>query len=169
MFDQTAPVSNTRLEEITMSTATLTAVTLAAAPLSTSPVRGDDGSAGTGGLVLTRRGRRLVRGLLWSAATGLTAVGLVLLWLAVAATVAPGAAAGDGREVVTSGVVEELSAGGGGSAVEVVVGPGDTLWEIARTHAPDRDPRAVVADIVAVNDLAGTGVQVGARIAVPTS
>ena len=50
-------------------------------------------------------------------------------------------------------------------AVTVVVAPGDTLWEIARTLAPSADPRPL-ADALA--DLAGgTGLQPGQRIVVP--
>ena len=53
--------------------------------------------------------------------------------------------------------------------VAVVVAPGDTLWQLAREHAPDRDPRSVVADIVDLNDLGSTGVQAGAEVLFPGS
>ena len=162
MFDTAAPASNTRLEEATMSTATLTAVTLAGAPLRTRPVTASSAPR----LVLTPRGRRTVRGALWLAVTGAVAVLLVLAWLGLAATVAPGASAGDGGEGVTSGLVAEA---GTGAVVEVVVGPGDTLWQLARTHAPGRDPRSVVAEIVALNGLGSTGVQAGAVLEVPAA
>jgi nucleoid-associated protein YgaU len=38
----------------------------------------------------------------------------------------------------------------------VVVRPGDTLWDVAERYAPDgRDPRAYVAELVALNHLHG--------------
>lgn len=121
-------------------------------------------SAGTR-LVLTRRGRRTLRLTLLAAATTVLAAGLVLLWLAVASVVAPGAVAGDGGQGVRSGAeVADVV-----RTTSVVVGPGDTLWQIARTHAPERDPRSVVDEIVALNSLSSAGVQVGASLLVPTS
>lgn len=52
-------------------------------------------------------------------------------------------------------------------AVIVVVEPGDTLWDIARSLSPDDDPRPL-AD--ALSDLAGgTTLQPGQRIVVPGS
>jgi nucleoid-associated protein YgaU len=167
VFDQATPASNTRLEEPAMSTATLTAVTLAAAPArSPRPGAPRRPSAGPGGpgLVLTRRGRRLVRAAGFLAATVALAVGLVLLWVGVAATVAPGASAGDGGEGVASGI----EVGQPVDTSQVVVGPGDTLWQIAREHAPHRDPRSVVDDIVVLNELSSTGVQAGVTLLVPT-
>lgn len=172
-----------------MSTATLTSVRLAAAarpvrpvarptahpagvpartaPARTAParptttVRADRAPAP--GLVLTARGRRLVRAAVLAGVTVLLAVALVLAWVTVAASVAPGASAGDGRPGVASGAGSDDAV----RTVEVVVAPGDTLWQLAREHAPDRDPRSVVADIVALNDLGSTGVQAGAAVLVP--
>ncbi len=121
-----------------------------------------------GGLHLTRRGRRLVRVVLWTFLTAAAAVLLVAAWLGVAATVAPGAVAGDGGSGVGSG----LHGAAGQTEVdtaEVVVAPGDTLWQIARSSAPDRDPRSVVGQIVSINGLTSTGVQVGAVLEVPTA
>ncbi len=39
----------------------------------------------------------------------------------------------------------------------VVVAPGQTLWDIAADEAPDEDPRAVIAEIVELNDLGDAG------------
>lgn len=155
-----------------MSTATMTAVTLTAAAAPSprrAPSRGpvDRSQGGRRGLVLTHRGRRLVRVVAWVTATSVLALGLVLLWVVLAATVAPGALAGDGRPGVASGA-DAVSAVDADSTTEVVVGPGDTLWQIAGDHAPDRDPRSVVDDIVALNDLTSTGVQAGQSLVVPT-
>lgn len=43
----------------------------------------------------------------------------------------------------------------------VSVQPGDTLWSIAQRIAPQRDPRAVVADLQRVNHLTGADLVVG--------
>ena len=42
------------------------------------------------------------------------------------------------------------------SARTYVVRPGDTLWSIASTSAPDRDPRAIVAEIGSANEIGST-------------
>lgn len=174
MFDRANLASNTRLEEIDMSTvaptATLTIVRAArdrrpagATPARTSAAAPAAPSAGR--LVLTRRGRRTLGLVAFAAVTASLAAGLVVLWLTVAAVVAPGAVAGDGSEGVRSGAtVAEAQL----STIEVVVAPGDTLWQIARSHSPERDPRSVVDDIVGLNGLSSTGVQVGAQLLVPT-
>lgn len=50
----------------------------------------------------------------------------------------------------------------------VVVLPGDTLWGIAATRAaPGDDVRDLVADIVEINALPGSGVAVGQELSVP--
>lgn len=151
-----------------MSTATLTAVSLTAAPASRSvaarPVHpGGRLVPAPSPLVLTRRGRRLVRAGLLGVVTVLLAAGLVLAWVGLAATVAPGASAGDGSAAVVSGA----GMGAATETVEVVVRPGDTLWALARAHAPERDPRSVVGEIVRLNDLGSAGVQAGAVLLVP--
>ncbi|PKW15216.1 LysM peptidoglycan-binding domain-containing protein [Saccharopolyspora spinosa] len=54
----------------------------------------------------------------------------------------------------------------GGTAV-VEVHAGDTLWRIADRVAPDRDPRAVVAKIIELNDLDAAAVEAGRLLRVP--
>ena len=50
----------------------------------------------------------------------------------------------------------------------VVVGPGDTLWDVAERFAPDGvDPRAYVDALVRLNHLDGGSVQAGARLRLP--
>jgi LysM repeat protein len=49
----------------------------------------------------------------------------------------------------------------------VVVGEGDTLWEIASEVAGDRDLREVVHEIETLNSLPGPTLEVGQEIAVP--
>ncbi len=57
----------------------------------------------------------------------------------------------------------------GHEPVDVTVRPGDTLWSIASTAAPDRDPRTVIEDIRGLNDLPGDTVRVGEVLRVPAS
>jgi LysM repeat protein len=54
-----------------------------------------------------------------------------------------------------------------GSAT-VVVQPGQTLWGIASQVAPHADPRATVQRIIDLNHLAGTTLQVGESLALPS-
>ena len=51
--------------------------------------------------------------------------------------------------------------------VEVTVRPGDTLWSIASSASPDRDPRVVIDDIRGINELSGDVVRVGEVLRVP--
>ncbi|KIC64664.1 LysM peptidoglycan-binding domain-containing protein [Pseudarthrobacter phenanthrenivorans] len=52
--------------------------------------------------------------------------------------------------------------------VTVTVQPGQSLWAIAGTVAPDRDARDVVADIVQLNNLGAGSVIPGQQLFVPT-
>lgn len=49
----------------------------------------------------------------------------------------------------------------------VVVQPGETLWGVATELDPGSDPRDLVAEIVRLNQLEGSGVQAGQPLAVP--
>jgi Tfp pilus assembly protein FimV len=50
----------------------------------------------------------------------------------------------------------------------VVVGGGETLWDIAQQIAPGQDPRTVIADIVDLNDLSDAGsIRIGQALVVP--
>ncbi|MFJ5861402.1 LysM peptidoglycan-binding domain-containing protein [Pseudarthrobacter sp. NPDC092439] len=51
--------------------------------------------------------------------------------------------------------------------VTVTVQPGQSLWSIAGSLAPDRDARDVVADIVQLNNLSGGPVIPGQQLFVP--
>jgi nucleoid-associated protein YgaU len=48
-----------------------------------------------------------------------------------------------------------------------VVRSGDTLWSIAGRVAPGRDPRAVVDEIAAVNDVAAGSIVPGQSLVIP--
>ena len=99
-------------------------------------------------LTLTRRGRLILVGL--PIALGVAA--LILL----AAFLTSQAQAGESAPASTA-------------TVEVSVVTGETLWDLAARHAPERDPRHVVAEIVELNDLPSSVVQAGQSIAVPAA
>jgi hypothetical protein len=52
--------------------------------------------------------------------------------------------------------------------VSVTVQAGESLWAIAGTVAPERDPRDVIADIVQLNNLSAGSVVPGQELFVPT-
>ena len=52
--------------------------------------------------------------------------------------------------------------------VTVTVQPGESLWAIAGSVAPERDPRDVVADIVQLNNLDAARVMPGQQLFVPS-
>ena len=96
-------------------------------------------------LRLTRRGRRAVLGLVVAGGLGLAAL---------AGPVVFGGQPADGG----------LALAGESS---VVVAPGDTLWSIAGTIAPDADPRGVVDALRSLNDLDGVALVPGQVLQVP--
>lgn len=49
----------------------------------------------------------------------------------------------------------------------VVAQAGDSLWSLAAELDPQKDPRDLIAEIVQLNQLGGSGVQAGEAIAVP--
>ena len=107
----------------------------------------DGGEAGSGAvkLRLTRRGRVVFGGLATVLVAGLMAF--------IAAIGAPQAVASD---------VE-----GGQQFHYVVAQPGSSLWSLATELDPSADPRDLVAEIVQLNQLEGSGVDAGQPIAVP--
>jgi hypothetical protein len=54
------------------------------------------------------------------------------------------------------------------AARSIVVQPGQTLWGIATQVAPHADPRATIQQIIVLNHLPSTGLQVGETLAVPS-
>jgi hypothetical protein len=70
----------------------------------------------------------------------------------------------------TVGRGSSLAAGAGATHQRhVVVEAGESLWSVATRVAPTRDPRAVVADLEALNHLSSPTVEPGERLAVPAS
>ncbi|MFK0008809.1 LysM peptidoglycan-binding domain-containing protein [Paenarthrobacter sp. NPDC090520] len=52
-------------------------------------------------------------------------------------------------------------------AVSVTVQPGQSLWGIAGSAAPERDPRDVITEIIQLNDLRGGRITPGQQLFVP--
>ena len=107
---------------------------------------GDTAMAASPRLRLTRRGRAVLGAL----ATVAVAAVLAL----IAAFAAPEAQASD-------------AANGEQQFQYVVVQPDSSLWSVATQLDPSADPRDLVAEIVGLNQLDGSGVQAGQPIAVP--
>ena len=101
---------------------------------------------------LTRRGRRVVAGLV----IGVIIVAVTVLWMSVAGSVqasSHGSAAGSPYRGMT----------------QVVVRPGQTLWSIAAAAEPSGNMWAVVQQIISVNALSSANVQAGQLLWVPRS
>lgn len=97
-------------------------------------------------LRLTRRGRRVLAGL-----------------AALPAVAALGAAIVSGGGALAS--LEESAPAGTFDTVTVM--PGESLWSIAESIAPQADPRDVIDDIVRLNALGGAQLQAGQTISIP--
>jgi hypothetical protein len=99
---------------------------------------------------LTRRGRRVVAGLV----LGVVIVAVTVLWMSLAGS-----------------VQASSHASAPGSAyrgmTQVVVQPGQTLWSIAAAAEPSENLWAVVQQIINVNALSGAGIQTGQLLWVP--
>lgn len=96
---------------------------------------------------LTARGRRLAR----------TAVVLLALLTVLAFGLA-------GRMPASAGDSAPVAA-----TTTVVVQPGQTLWGIAQTVAPNDDVRATIERLVSLNNLEGTTVVPGQKLVVPAA
>ena len=96
-------------------------------------------------LRLTTRGRRVLVAL----AAAPLAIGLGF------AAISGGSAIASGETAVTA------------SFETVMVMPGDTLWSIAESVAPQADPRTVISDITSLNALSSQSLQVGQQLAIP--
>ncbi len=125
------------------STATRTTVRTTRPVCATRPVRTARPAPRPGSVRLTRRGRIVLT--------------LLLLGLVLGAFVIF-----SGQSVATAELGETVP------TRTVVVGEGDTLWEIAdRVGGEDEDLREVVHQIEKLNSLSGPVLEVGQEIAVP--
>ncbi len=97
----------------------------------------------------------------------ITKRGRVVLTLVIAVPIAIAALLG----VVNGGVFnggEAVASNHAGTALHyVTVQSGETLWQLAGEIAPTADPREVVSDIVHLNQLSGSDIQAGQRLAIP--
>ena len=128
-----------------MSIQTTPAATHFAPVISLEEVRSRSASPERPRIRLTRRGRMVFGLMLAALITGLVASAAIF---------------GATQAVATS---EESSAEFG----YVIVQPGGSLWSVATVLDPSADPRDVVAEIVRLNQLGGSGVQAGQPLAVP--
>ena len=124
-----------------MSTAVITTTVTdnSVAPLVVAPVV----RVGTPRLRLTKRGRAVF--------TGLAATPVVVAVMLLA---------------LNGGGATATSADGG-ALEQVTLQAGQSLWDLAEEIAPGTDPRDVISDILAVNDLGGGSVQAGQRLDLP--
>lgn len=108
----------------------------------------ESGPAPAGPLKLTRRGRLVLVGMpvLLGGAALLTFIGFFT---------APALASNGGGELTRT--------------QQVSVSTGDSLWSLATQYAPERDPRAVVADIMELNNLADDIVPAGVQLYIPVA
>ncbi len=120
-----------------------------AAPVSASGSAPRQGTESLPPLRLTRRGRIVLIGI------PLVVLAAILLSLAGFLN-APAKAADSAADLSLT------------PTVSVTVQAGQSLWAIAGTVAPQRDPRDVIADIVQLNNLSTGGVVPGQQLFVPT-
>jgi hypothetical protein len=92
---------------------------------------------------MTKRGRRVL-------------IGLIALPIVIAAFTA----------ALNSGGALATGEAGANDFTYVTVSQGESLWQLAQEIAPTKDPRDVVAEIVALNNLQGE-LQPGQKIALP--
>jgi hypothetical protein len=101
---------------------------------------------------LTRRGRRVVAGLVIC----VVIVAVTVLWMSLAGSV-QASSHGPSAESPYQGMTQ------------VVVRPGQTLWSVAAAAEPSGNPWAVVQQIINVNALSSANVQAGQLLWVPRS
>lgn len=73
-----------------------------------------------------------------------------------------------GGVVALSGPADSTGTAHHAAAHQVVVAPGETLWDIAQRIAPEHDTQDVIDDIVGLNSLASAGdIRAGQPLFVP--
>ena len=113
--------------------------------LGASPRRAVLGAAPATRLRLTRRGRRVL-------AVLASVPAIVALSIAI---------------ISGGGALATSDSGAGAAFEKVTVMPGDTLWSIAESVAPQADPRDVVDAIMRLNALPSGSLDAGETIAIP--
>lgn len=92
---------------------------------------------------------------------------------AVAAAVVVVAAVAMGMAVAsaTGALVNQVPPrAGAAEPVRIVVGPGDTVWDLAAPHAPaGTEPMAYVVEVAALNDVDPRAVRPGTVLRLPTA
>lgn len=68
---------------------------------------------------------------------------------------------------INGGMATATNVSSSASLSYVTVQAGQSLWQLAGQIAPTADPREVISDLVRVNQLAGSDVQAGQRLAIP--
>jgi hypothetical protein len=93
----------------------------------------------------------------------------ILGW-ALILVVSVGLLLGAGKTIQSAQAAGAGSAGSEAVSFEyITVMSGDNLWSIAEEHAPNRDPRDFIAEIVALNNMSDSVVDAGMRLALPIS
>lgn len=72
-----------------------------------------------------------------------------------------------GGDAVAGQFVSGQAGADAASFTYVSIAPGQSLWQLAEQVAPNADPREVVADILALNQLRSADVQPGQELAIP--
>lgn len=107
------------------------------------------------GIALNQRGRAVARIVVLAVTAVALMAAAVTIVLLASHTQARAGEAASGAAVAESGTVD------------VVVGPGETLWDIAAQSAGEQDTREVMTQIVELNGLETSVLQPGQRLAVP--
>ncbi|MCS4275096.1 LysM repeat protein [Mycetocola sp. BIGb0189] len=142
-FEPTATLATTASSATTALSAT-TGVAAVAAPGARRSGTRPSGTHPSGKLRLTRRGRIVI--------TTLVALPLVIALLVVG---------------LSAGGAVASSTPSDASFHYVTVESGDTLWQLAVSLDPTADPRDVIAEIRDLNQLQGSGLEAGQRLAIP--
>jgi hypothetical protein len=99
----------------------------------------------------------------------ITRRGRAVLTLLIAVPLAIGAAVtGIGAIGAAAGTQGSTATFHSASFQYVTVEPGESLWQVAQSVAPNADPRDVIGNILSLNDLSSGDVQPGQSLAIPT-
>lgn len=101
----------------------------------------------------------------------LTTRGRVVCWLSVATLVASASwlAVGGAAAGMVGDDAVAVAPAAAGTSVTITVEEGESLWLIAQRVLPDRDPRRVIWEIRAANNLRSNMIHPGQVLQVPTN